>query len=213
MQGIVSGYYQVSIWICRFVYLNVLWIAFTLLGMIVFGFMPATTAMFAVVRKWVAGEADISIYYTFWKSYKREFVNSNGAGFVLMLIGYLLIMEFRILRSQESIEYFIASYGVVALMIIYGIVLLYFFPIFVHFKLKNFQVVKWSFIIGVVHPILTIFLAVIVCSVLYLLWITVPALVFFVGGSLLAFIISWGTSKAFGKYVRESENVSGVPEL
>lgn len=208
MQGIAKGYYQFGIWILRFTYLNILWMAFTLLGCIVFGLVPATTAMFAVVRKWVAGEDDIPIFQTFWKSYKTVFFQVNGLGLLLGLIGYSLIIEFQILRSQDSLVYFIASYGVVALMTMYGIVLLYFFPIYVHFDLKIWQFMKWPFIIGVIHPILTIFLAGFVFLIYYVLFSTLPALIFLIGGSVTAYVITWGASRTFEKYEMPNEAVT-----
>ncbi|THE13801.1 DUF624 domain-containing protein [Bacillus timonensis] len=205
MNGIVSGYYRLCVSITKFAYLNLLWIVFTLLGLIVLGFMPATVAMFAVVRKWILGEKDINIFQTFWKSYRKEFIKSNIVGMSMLLIGYLLSIEFQILRSQESLSYFIASYGVLALFLIYIIILLYIFPLFVHFKLKIGQYVKWSFVIGMVHPILTVFLLVVICLSTYLSLKFFPAFLFFFGGSVIAYVVMWGAAKTFPKYEKASE--------
>ncbi|MEK5444968.1 MULTISPECIES: YesL family protein [unclassified Fredinandcohnia] len=205
MNGIASGYYRLCVSITKFAYLNLLWVGFALLGLIVFGFMPATVAMFAVVRKWIIGEKDIDIFRSFWKSYKSEFVKSNIIGISMLLIGYLLSIEFQILRSQESLAYFIASYGVIALFLIYIIILLYIFPLFVHFNLKIGQYVKWSFVIGMVHPILTIFLLVIISISIYLSLKFFPAFLFFFGGSVIAYVVMWGTAKTFPKYEKASE--------
>jgi len=200
MEGFIAGYYKFSVWITRFAYLNLLWILFTLLGFIVFGFMPATAAMFAVVRKWNMGEDDIPIFKTFWKAYREDFLKTNGLGLILFFIGYILIMEFKILRLQESVIYFIVSFSVLAILILYAIVLTYFFPIYVHFNLKISDYLKWPFIIGIVHPILTLFLVVGTVLFAYITFITIPAILFFFGGSVIAFFIMWGVSKTFSKY-------------
>ncbi len=205
MNEIVSGYYRLCVWITKFAYLNLLWVGFTFLGLIVLGFMPATVAMFAVVRKWTLGESDIPIFETFWKSYKNEFMKSNIVGISMFAIGYLLSIEFQILRSQDSLPYFIASYGVIALYLIYFIILLYIFPLFVHFKLKLGQYVKWSFVIGIVHPILTIFLLVVIGVIIYLTFKFFPAFLFFFGGSIIAYIIMWGAVKTFPKFEKATE--------
>lgn len=200
MKGFVKGYYTLAVWITRFAYVNLLWVMFTILGLLIFGFIPATVAMFSVVRKWIVGDKDIAIFKVFWDSYKSEFLKANLIGYILFIIGYLLTIEFQILRAQESLVYLIASYGVIAVFILYFIVLLYFFPIFVHFNLKAIHYIKWPLIVGIVHPILTIFLTVAVISINYITFLTIPALLFFFGGSVTAFIIMWGASKTFSKY-------------
>lgn len=205
MNDIVSGYYRLCVSITKFAYLNLLWVCFTILGLFILGIMPATVAMFAVVRKWILGDTEIDIFRTFWTSYKKEFIKSNLIGLSLFLIGYLLTIEFQILRSQDSIPYFIASYGVVGLFLIYFIILLYFFPLFVHFNLKFGQYFKWSFVIGIAHPILTIFLLTVICVMIYVTIRFSPALLFIFGGSVIAYVIMWGVAKTFSKYEEATE--------
>lgn len=200
MSGFVRGYYRFCLWTMRLAYVNILWVAFTLLGLAIFGFMPATAGMFAVVRKWVMGDKDIAIFETFWHSYKKEFFKANLLGIILFAIGYILSMEFQILRTQEGMAYYLASYGVIAIMVLYAIVLVYFFPIFVHFHLRTLQYIQWPFIIGVIHPILTIFLLVGVLVIHYIVYVTIPALLFFFGGSVTAIILMWGVSQTFPKF-------------
>lgn len=200
MSGFVAGYYRFAVWITRFAYLNILWVAFTLVGLFFFGLLPATAAMFAVVRKWINGESDIPIFDTFWTSYKKEFVKINLLGYAVLLVGYLLTVEYQILRTQEHVAYLIASFGVVGLFIIYFIILLYLFPIFVHFDLRPFEYIKWAFVIGIGHPLLTVFLLGVLIAIFYFIFMTIPGLLFFFGGSVSAYILMWGASQTFGKY-------------
>ncbi|MEI3612679.1 YesL family protein [Pseudogracilibacillus sp. SO30301A] len=200
MHGFIAGYYKFSVWAMKLAYVNLLWTIFTLLGFGVFGFMPATVAMFSVIRKWNMGEEDIPVFKTFWDSYRKEFFKANGLGIILFIIGYILVIEFQILRQQENIIYFIVSFGVLAIFILYAIVLTYFFPIYVHFNLKITDYLKWPFIIGVVHPILTLFMMGGFAAIVYVTYITIPAILFFFGGSVTAYFIMWGASKTFEKY-------------
>jgi uncharacterized membrane protein YesL len=200
MKGFVGGYYKFCVWAMRLAYLNLLWMVFSVAGLILFGFMPATVGMFAVVRKWNLKEDDIPIFKTFWKTFRKEFVKANVTGYILFAIGYILSIELHVLQEQESIVYLIASFGIVALLLIYFIVVLYFFPIFVHFNLKTYHYFKWPFVIGVIHPILTIFLAILVLAVIYFTYMLIPALLIFFGGSMTAYILMWGVSKTFPKY-------------
>lgn len=202
MEGFVAGYYRFSVWVTRLAYLNILWITFTLLGLGVFGFIPATVAMFATVRKWLHGEPDVPIFATFWTSFKKEFVMSNVLGYVIILIGYFLTIEFQILRTQDHIAYLIASFGVIGLFILYLIILLYLLPVFVHFDLKIFEYIKWAFVIGIAHPLLTVVLFTALFILYYFTITTIPVLLLFFGGSISAYILMWGASQTFSKYER-----------
>src|SRR5690625_6051612 len=139
MSKFVSGYYRLALWIPHFAYLNLLWVVFTVVGLIFFGFLPATAAMFAVVRKWIGGEADIPVLPTFWKSYRKEFVKINIIGYIVFIIGYLLTIELQILKIQEHIAYYIGSFCILHLFIVYSIFFLYLFSNFVIFIINLFN--------------------------------------------------------------------------
>ncbi|MBD1222396.1 DUF624 domain-containing protein [Virgibacillus halodenitrificans] len=200
MESFVNGYYRFSVWAMRLAYLNVCWILFSVLGLFILGFMPSTAAMFSIVRKWVNGEEDIPILQTYWKVYKTEFVKTNKAGLLLFGIGYLLVLEFNILRGQDSFLYLFVSYTVLASLLLYVVVFIYFFPIFVHFKLKLLDYFKWPFIISFSHPVLSLFIISVLWIVYYITWISIPALFFFFGGSATALFIMWAVSRSFPKY-------------
>lgn len=195
-----NGIYKITMNITRFAYVNILWIIFTILGLGILGFFPSTVAMFGVVRQWVVGEKEIDIFPLFWRTFRDEFKIANIIGYTLLIIGYLLVMEMKILRGTGELIYLIASFGVTALFILYFIALLYIFPIFVHFNLKIKDYFKWSLIIGIIHPILTIFLTVSLMVLYYITMQTMPALAFFFGGSFTAYIVTWGVSRTFFKY-------------
>lgn len=200
MNSLANGLYYFFDWITKFAYLNFLWLMFSLFGLIVLGFIPATFAMFAVVRKWHMGEHDKAIFKTFWNAYRDNFYKTNLMGYILVVIGYILSIEFQILRASDNVVYFIASYGVLALFILYFITLIYFFPIFVHFNLSSHEYIKWPFIIGVIHPILTVFLTVAISIICYVILQSSVILLFLFGGSLVSFIIMWGSLKIFPKF-------------
>lgn len=206
MKGFVGGYYSFAVWITRLAYLNVLWILFTVVGLGIFGLFPSTVAMFAVTRKWLIEDKDVPIFSTFWETYKKEFFRANVIGLILSIIIYLLTIQFQILRTVEGTGYFIASYAILALFLIVFIMALYLFPIFVHFKLNMIDYFKWPLVIGILHPILTFFLMVIVLAINYLSFLFLPGLLFFFNGSVTAFIVMWGVSQTFSKYENTPEN-------
>ncbi len=206
MTGFMAGYYTLCLWITRFLYVHFLWIGFTILGLGILGVMPATAAMFAVVRKWIQGEADNSpVFPLFWKTYKQEFLRSNLLGSILFFIGYALIIQYQILRFQEETMYFIASFAVLAIAILFSVIVLYFFPVFSHFKLSAIQYLLWPFMIGFLHPILTIILFIAVAGIYYFVFMTIPGLLFLMGGTVAAFILTWGGQLTFSKFEYKEE--------
>jgi uncharacterized membrane protein YesL len=201
----IESYYDLCVWITKFAYLNILWFLFTFIGLGIFGIMPATAAMFAVVRKWASGEKEIRVYRVFLKIYRQEFLKSNLVGYTVLLIGYGLFMELQILRAQESLFYSIVSFGVLGLFLMYFIMAIYLFPIFVHFQLRTFQYIKWAFIIGATHPILTITLAGGLGIIHFIIFSKLPALFLVFGMSSSAFILMWGALKVFPKIETKEE--------
>src|SRR5690348_5869169 len=89
--------YKYCDWIMKFGYLNLLWVLFTLTGLVIFGFVPATISLFTITRAWIRGNTDIPIWSTFLKVYKSEFVKSNKVGLVYLLGGYVLYIDERFL--------------------------------------------------------------------------------------------------------------------
>ncbi|WP_339282900.1 DUF624 domain-containing protein [Oceanobacillus sp. FSL K6-3682] len=205
MTGFIAGYYNFCLWITRFLYVHFLWGGFTILGLGVLGIMPATAAMFAVVRKWVQGDGDRPIFPLFRKTYKQEFLRSNILGGILFFIGYGLFIQYQILRSQEEAVYYVASFAILALAVLFIVILLYFFPVFSHFKLSNIQYLLWPFMIGFLHPVLTIVLFMAVAGIYYLVFISMPGLLFLMGGSVAAFILTWGGQLTFARFERRAE--------
>lgn len=206
MGNFATAYYRICVWLIRMLYVNLLWVLFNLFGLVVLGAMPSTAAMFAVVRKWVLGEKDIPIFRTFWESFRKEFIKANLLGYLLAAIGYVMYLDLQFLRQQEGFFYQVLSYCILGLFFLYIIVLLYVFPLFSHFEMKTVQYLKWAFIVGLTHPILTIMMAASVAAVYCITSMIIPGLVFFFLGSGSAFVLMWGVSRTFSKFpIRQEE--------
>jgi hypothetical protein len=74
--SLIEVIYRLSNLILRLVYINFLWILFSLLGLLIAGFFPSTVAMFTVVRIWVLGETDAAIFNMFWKTLNISFLKA-----------------------------------------------------------------------------------------------------------------------------------------
>lgn len=187
--GYIGIIYTISNWIIRLAYVNILWIAFSLLGLIILGFFPATAAMFAVIRKWVLGNEDIPIFRTFWTEYRKEFLKSNLLGIFLSSIGYFLYIDYLIIREDSNKIIQLFHYPLLIVILLYLLTILFVFPIYVHYELKMIQVIKNSFITMIVSPFITVIM-IMTSFLVYLLLSTFPGLLPLFGGSLLAFLLT-----------------------
>ena len=135
LMGMTGKFFRVCEVISKLAYVNLLWIFFTVLGLGVFGFMPATIALFAVTRKWVMGDKDVPVFKTFWTTYRKEFFKSHAiwSCFVCNRLHYL----FRSCILPTGGLFNLLRLGVFIFGLLYAIVLLYIFPIYVHYDWKK----------------------------------------------------------------------------
>ncbi len=202
MNGRLFRYCEI---ISRFAYVNLLWIGFTVLGFGVFGIMPATAAMFSVVRKWVMKDLDIPIFQIFWENYKREFIKVNILGLILFIIAYILYVDFALLPTGG---WFTAlRIGLIVVGLLYAIVLLYIFPIFAHYDWKKRMYLKYALLLGSAHPHYTL-LMVILMGAVYYISMLVPGLIPFFSVSVTAYLMMWTSYQV----IKRMEEVHAIKE-
>ena len=140
------------------IYINLLWILFTVLGLVVFGLFPATVAMFTIIRKKMIEDDNSKIFQTFWQTYRAEFIKTNGFAIIFYMVAYFLYYDLLFLQMNEGKLQFL--YPVLILIFLSGsMCLLFFFPVYVHFELKFFQYFKQSFLIALTSPVEVIAMA------------------------------------------------------
>ncbi|MDX8045308.1 YesL family protein [Gracilibacillus sp. S3-1-1] len=194
----VNGLYRFCVWIMKLAYLNILWLFFTLIGLVVLGLGPATIAMFSVTRKWVQGEDDISVSSVFWENYKNNFWKSNMLFYIYFLIIYLLSVYYLLVRELDGI---VGSLFIALVLIVTGLILftiLVSLPLFSHAKLSVYRYVKYSAMIVISNPfhMLALALAIFLIGVVFLL---LPGLVPFFFGSVLSLMTMYIVSKILQK--------------
>src|SRR5690625_124019 len=134
-------------WVTRIALLNILWIAFTILGLGFLGLFPATTATFIIARKWVSGETDIPVVKTFWNSYKKDFVQGNLLGYLLSVVAYVLYLDFVFLTVSPSNAVYLLTIPFVLITFIFTLTVFYVFSVFVYYYINFFYVLKIDFFI------------------------------------------------------------------
>jgi uncharacterized membrane protein YesL len=205
MNGFMARVYQFCEWVMRLAYVNILWIVFTLAGLVLFGFMPATAAMFAVTRKWIMGQVHIPVFKTFWENYKKDFIKVNALGLFVAILGVILYLDLRFIGEIfEGFWYYVSFYGLISILLMYILVLLYIFPVYVHYKLGFFSYIKYAFLIGISNPGLSI-LMVLGTAGVYVMLMFLPGLLPFLSVSLVAFICMRAAFSAFAKIDRRSQ--------
>ncbi|WP_163539498.1 YesL family protein [Gracilibacillus sp. YIM 98692] len=198
-----NSLYGATEWITRFAYVNILWIAFTLLGIVILGFFPATVAMFTLIRKWIMGNTEIPVFPTFWKTFKENFWKSNLIGLVFVVFSYIFYVNVQFMQLNQQTYLDLFKIPIYLFMILVTLTCLYVIPAFVHYDLRLRDIWKNAFFIMVIHPLHNISMIVAVIAVLYVLWLIPGTLIFF-GGSLVSFIIMGTCYHAF-KRVEEKQ--------
>ena len=203
--GGMGKIYQLTEWIMKLAYVNLLWILFSLAGLIVLGIAPATTALFAVCRKWIRGEAETAVFPAFWKAYKESFLLSNIAGLLILVLGIVFYVDYQFFIRPDSASKLLL-FPLVTLGIIYLLTALFLFPVIVHYEAGLFQVIKIACIVALANP-MTSFL-ILINSILFVLLITMlPAIVPFFGASLPAWITMYLANSSFDKIGKNSSKL------
>lgn len=206
-----SGLNRFAEWFSRLAAINLLWILFTVAGLVLLGFIPATVSMFAVTRWWLRGEItpDETVFNLFWKTYKQEFLRSNAVASVLLVIGYILyidlfVFEFPDTGLMQSIQFIIYLLSLYFLMAVS-----FFFPVYVTFSLKGRQSLKMMFLMPFVLPFRGFAMLILGYAVIFFMGM-MPILYVFFAGSTIAYIWLLVTLPAFAKlrqrYVKEESD-------
>ncbi|MFT4414801.1 YesL family protein [Fredinandcohnia humi] len=179
---------EASEWIVRLIWTNLLWMAFTILGIGIFGIMPATVALFTVTRKWKLKEFDFSIRKLFITTYKKEFVRSNLIGLIFTVIGILLYIDLKLAEAMQGTFSVVLYVFIGFLLLLFVNTVVHFFPLYVHFHYSLKEYIKQSFIISLISPTSTFLIAIGLFFVGYLLQ-NMPGLLPFILGVLPAYWI------------------------
>ena len=194
---------RISYRMIELAYINILWILFTLVGLVIFGIFPATAAMFAVTRKLIKDEEKFDIFPAFWTSFRSEFLRTNGLGFIFLASSYFFYFDFYFLQLNSGELQFL--FPVLIFILISGILtLLFFFPVYAHFNLKFFQYIKQSFLIAITSPIEVITLGA-AAGGIYFIATLFPGIIPLFTGSVFAYVATLISFRAFARIERRQK--------
>ncbi|RPF54272.1 YesL family protein [Aquisalibacillus elongatus] len=197
---------EAAYWLLRAIYLNFLWMIFTLLGAVFFGIFPATVAMFHISRQWLV-EKDLSlrVFKKFWRIYKAEFIKTNVFAIAFIICAYILYIDFIFLILADGwVNYLYPVFILLAFM--YVATLTFFFPVYVNFQLKRTQYIKQSFLIAMASP-LHFVMIIMSLTALGIVAFLLPGIVPLFTGSVMAFVTTYLTNHSIERIkIKQQKN-------
>jgi uncharacterized membrane protein YesL len=190
--------------ILNLVYVNVLWVFFTLLGLILFGIGPSTYALVSICRQWIRGN-HVPLFKTYWKYYKECFKESVVISWIYSLAGLVLVVD---------LLYVTNWYGRVALFVIsamYLLSLIYIFPIMAHYSWKGiFYKIKMSLLFSIACLQYSLVVGLVIGVFYWAATNFFPGILTFFGVSFVFYLISWTANQVFTRM--ESLNGKEIEE-
>lgn len=185
----------------RFIALNIFWFIFTVVGFGIFGFMPATVAVFRVVREWVKGNKDIPLFRSYLTFYKAEFISSNLLGAFFLVLFYIIYVNVSFVPYfyNPSIHLYIYIF-IFSVTIIAVISFLNIFSIIAHFEHKKIVgYLKAAIGLVFIKPMLSL-LQLIWLSAYILIAVNYPTVFIAIGMSVFAYVIMSFNYEIFRRY-------------
>ncbi|MCT2537042.1 YesL family protein [Aquibacillus koreensis] len=195
-------------WIAKFAYINLLWMLFTIVGLVIFGFYPSTIAMFTIMRKWIMGNSDLAVFKTFWNTFKKEFLKSNLLGLFITIVGIIIYINLQYMQLNRGTLMELTHIPLYLFIIVFALTLLYLFPVYVHYDVSLFQMFKNALLIMFINPLYNIAMIAGIAITLYALYY-IPGTLFFFGGSLVGFLVMATCFQAFQKVDQKKQQLAG----
>jgi len=144
-------FYKLGTLIFDMLLLNLIWLIFSLP---VFTIGASTTALFYVCGKRVNSE-DGYLFKDFWKSFKMNFKQSTIVWLIIMVVGFILYIDFKSINLMEGLnKYFFVLLLVVGFETF--ITIIYIFPVLSKFYIKTSNLIRTSFFMANKHLLTTI---------------------------------------------------------
>ena len=235
-RGIMGGFYRISEWIMRLSVTNLLWIItafpvfffvltifmaqdvaqlqsalFAIVILSPFTLFPSTSAMFALARKWVMGDADVPLLKTFFRGYKENYLQSMVGGIIFTLLFTILYFNFQFYNTQTGYLVLLA-YLFIALGVVLAISLFYFFCIMTHLHMKLFTLIKNSILLAIGMPFRSIMIVLSNFAILYISFTQFTFLLPFFTGSVMAYLTFWYFYGGFMKMMDKHEKMKAEAE-
>lgn len=207
MQAIATVYYKYAQKVSNVFYLNLLWILFSVLGLIVFGVSPATTVLYKLSARLLRGE-NFPIFNTYWADFKAEFVKANLLGGTLVISLYFLLVQYQILSLYNNLYFLIARYIIIGFVFLYLLMTVFILPVFAKYPEATLkEVYKQALIFSIGQPLFSLATLFVLTVINWILLNYLPTVLIFVGVSLNVFIHQWFVERKLGKMIGKAQEM------
>lgn len=166
-----------------FFLLNLMWL---LACLPVVTALPATAAMFGVVRDWTRG-TETGVFGTFVLRFRQNFVQSLIVGVLWTLFGGALFLDFLVANQLSGGTQVVMRSLLVLATLLYAFASVFLFPVMVHYDTKWTAVPKNALLLSIARLPTTLLCLITVAAMAALTFI-VPALIL-ITGSLTAYAV------------------------
>ncbi|MFJ7976710.1 YesL family protein [Peribacillus sp. NPDC096379] len=163
---LMNNVYVVCDWIIRLLYLNLLWIVFTIAGLVIAGIFPATVALFSVLKEWIHEGKNVRVFNVFLNIYRKEFLKANRLGIILFFISIVFYTDWLFTNQLSGTLGMITKGVLLGSGFVFGITLLYVVPVYLQVDGKVFTTIKLAFLIGIIYPHYTFIMMLSVASLM-----------------------------------------------
>ena len=193
--------------VASIVVINLIWILLTLLGGIFFGWAPATVAMFTVWRARARRENNEKTVKSMWQAYRKNFLNANLIGIMMLAAGSSLVFFGFTLRQWGGIFWFLLLLIFVFSAFVYLVIFALIMPVFVHYDVKFWEYFRYAFMIGISRLFHTIVILAFITFMtwLSLMWLQIPLLLAF---SFTSMFMTYFSLALFDRIEQKKEKVN-----
>jgi uncharacterized membrane protein YesL len=196
------SFFDTLVWIAG---LNLLWIAFTLLGAGVFGAGPATAAAQILVRRRAAGDA-APLLRGFASAYFRNFFRANALALPIMAVAAALALNWNYFSGMRGIFPQFMAAGIPVLAVFLAGSACYVFPMYARYHLALPQYLLMSSRFAVRHLAGTVVLLFVSAAAVYA-GSALPGLVPFFSIGAWLYVTGWLCDRFF---TANDQSVAGV---
>lgn len=190
-----AGIAVLSTWIARLALVNLLWLMFTLVGLVLLGFFPATAAGYQLLRDRMRTPElwDERMLPEYWRLFRARLLRANAAGYALAAVGGLIAAALAMAWRAEGAAWQIpvTAVCVVAAVAFLGTVVHLPF-IVAQLDARPGELVMASWYFAMSHPIETLVVIIAVVGQSYLLGALPAAAVFFLFSPIAALSVALG---------------------
>ncbi|WP_307323594.1 YesL family protein [Evansella vedderi] len=187
MSGFNEKLYSFCEKVMLLAYLNILWVVFSLVGGVLFGIYPSTIALFSLMKTWREGNSDKVCFQEYKRIFKSQFISGNRLGvYITILLGIMMLNGILLYFNQSTAKPLLFVLFIIS-FVLTVVLMLYVFPVYVYFRTVPTNTLVYALIIGMAHPLRTLYLSIISFLILVVVYSTAGLPIFF-GVSVVAFI-------------------------